>query len=166
MKTKLLVPSIAAALALVGVAKADLVESFNDWKGYNGAYCKSANNSVDVRSSVSGISNWHTAATTVYCPVVRDIAEGGPNRVSAAVRLFNNNQRTGGSCTLISRNINNRTTVDFDRETWPAGYQDHTIRLGPVDANNWGSYMVYCTLPAREGARKSFIRSVSVDEQL
>lgn len=166
MKTQLTLSMLAVATLLATQSvSADLAETNNDWKGYNGAFCKPSNSQLDVRSTLSGIANWEDRAVTIYCPIVRDKAEGGPDNVNVSVRLFNNNGSRGGYCTLVSRNINNAVTVDFDRRSWPGGYSNRTIRLGPVDANNWGSYMVYCRLPAAEGARKSFIRSIAADER-
>lgn len=167
MQRKIVMLSLGlVGLLAAGTSQADLDETNNDWKSYNGAFCSAGNNQLDVRVSVSGIANWESSAVTVYCPVVRDVAKGGPNRVEAAVRLFNNHSRQGGSCTLVSRDINNKYNVEFDRKSWPAGYKDQIIRLGPINSNNWGSYIIYCSLPPAEGARKSVIRSVAVDEQI
>ncbi len=153
------------AACLSGMSQADLNETANDWKGYNGSYCKATNSMLDVRSRLSGISNWEDSPTTIYCPVARDVAEGGGNRVEAAVSLFNNNSQSGGYCTLVSRDINNKITVDSHRVYWPSGYEEHTVRLGPVDSSNWGNYMVYCRVPGKEGNRKTVIRSIRIDEQ-
>ena len=156
---------VAGVFFLSNMSLADLNETTNDWKGYNGAFCKGANNLVDVRVSSSGISNWENTSTLIYCPVDRDIAKGGANTVVAAISLFNNNSQSGGYCTLLSRDRDNTYTIDSDQEFWPAGYGEHTVSLGPVDTNNWGNNIIYCRVPGAEGSRKTVIRSVRIDEQ-
>lgn len=136
-----------------------------DWKGYAGAYCQAHSGANDVRRIGTGvIANFQATPTTIYCPVVRDVAAGGNNRVKLArVRLFNNNSTVGGYCRLVSRTISGGTFA-FDHFSWTPGIKNVTATLGPLNASNWGSYSIYCRLPGVQGARKSFIRSVSLDE--
>jgi hypothetical protein len=155
---------LASTLALLAISTVSSTASA-DWKGYAGAFCHGPNNNVDVRRSSTGIANWGTGSTTVYCPIVRDVAAGGNNRLQqVAISLFNNNSTSGGCCTLISRTQSRSGIVDSDQQCWSAGFAHRTVRLGPVDANNWGNYLVYCRLPARQGARKSIIYNVRADE--
>ncbi len=149
---------LIATSAITGLAQAD-------WKGYAGSYCQARSGANDVRRLGTGVlANFQANPTTVHCPVVRDIAEGGPNRIKLArVRLFNNNANVGGFCRLVSRDINGNT-VAFDHFSWTPGIKNVTASLGPLNANNFGSYSIYCNIPGADGARKSFIKSVSLDE--
>lgn len=168
MKVKQLTFGIVLVVtsAIIGLAQADLLETTNDWKGYAGTVCHARSGSIDVRRSGDGrLANFQNTPSTVYCPVVRDVAEGGNNRVmQARVRLFNNNSNVGGFCRLVSRNISGGTFA-FDHFAWTPGIKNVTATLGPLNASNWGSYMIYCSIPGVDGARKSFIRSVSLDER-
>lgn len=148
---------------ILGLASA--VHAHADWKGYPGLNCMPSSGANDVRRSLSGSANWQDDPTIIYCPVVRDIAAGGADRIKKVnVRLFNNNGSKGGWCRLISRTISG-ATHDWEEKTWPAGYQDHTISLGPLNTSNWGNIALYCSMPGKEGARKSFIKSYAVEEQ-
>ena len=50
----------------------------------------------------------------------------------------------------------------------PAPFGDTFLQLGPVNANNWGSYVLSCELPGRNAADglQSYIVNYRVDETL
>ncbi len=158
---------LAVGFSFTGTSQADLNETVNDWKSYSGAFCHGYSPANDIRRTGNGnLANWQSSSTTVYCPVVRDIAKGGNNRIKLArVRLFNNHATQGGYCRLVSLDQQGNT-VAWDQFNWPAGIGDVVASLGPLNANNWGNYYISCRLPGTyaNGARKSFIRNVSLDE--
>jgi len=159
--------ALIAGLSLSGVSQADLNETVNDWKSYTGAFCQGRSSSTDVRRGGSGtLANWQAQPTTVYCPVVRDIAKGGNNRIKLVrINLFNNHATQGGYCRLVSLNQQG-SIIAWDQYNWSPGIKTVVAELGPLNAHNWGSYNIYCRLPGTyaNGARKSFIRNVRVDE--
>lgn len=139
--------------------------SFADWKGYSGLNCLPANENNDIRRSLTGLANEQDSPLSLYCPVVRDIESGGVNRIERVnVRVFNNNSSEGGYCRVYSRTVNG-TTHDWEQQSWPAGYGDHTLTFESLNTANWGNIAIYCRLPAAEGARRSFLRSYGVEEQ-
>jgi hypothetical protein len=156
-----------AGAALIGPAHADV--SGQDWKGYAGVNCMSQSNSDPIRRSAinqTAFSNTGTSTITVFCPVVRDVSSGGDNRVSAvAVRFRNRNSAVAGRCEFSSHDING---IRIDSKSAVAPFGETTLQLGPVDAHNWGSYVLSCQVPGRDVATnlQSYIVNYRVDEHL
>lgn len=164
MKLKTVGSSMALVIAAFATGGA-LADGAGDWKGYPGSNCLAHSGANDVRRLTSGtLSNWQNTSTIVHCPVVRDVAEGGDNRVWAAtVRLYDNHPTEDGYCRLVVRTISGATFA-WDHAAW-TGTGNKTVSLGPLDASNWGNYSLYCSLPAASGASKSFIRNYALDER-
>jgi hypothetical protein len=157
--------TMALAIAVLGSNGAE-ADGAGDWKGYPGSNCLAHSGANDVRRLTSGtISNWQNSRTTVHCPVVRDVAAGGNNRVwNVVVRGFNNHSTQGGNCRLIVRTLSG-SVFAWQQASWPSGYGEFQLNLGPLNASNWGNYHLYCSLPPAEGARKTAIRNYAVDER-
>jgi len=161
----------SSALALAGAASigahADAVGQ--DWKGYAGVNCMGQSNNTPVRRSAvnqTALANTGTSTITVFCPVVRDVSAGGDNRVSAvAVRFRNRNSAVNGRCEFSSHDING---IRIDSKSAVAPFGETTLQLGPVDAHNWGSYVLSCQVPGRDAATnlQSYIVNYRVDEHL
>lgn len=142
-----------------------------DWKGYAGVSCLPSSENADIRRGVSGsgpaFANMGARTTTAYCPIVRDVSEGGPNRLELVrVRVRDRHPQFNVRCQLRSHSING-TVVDFD-ETSTVGTGIQTLSMGPLDANNWGSYTLICSLPGRgeqpDQHLPSYIINYRVDE--
>jgi len=162
----------SSALALAGAASigpAHADASGQDWKGYAGVNCMGQNNNAAIRRSAinqTALANTGTSTITVFCPVVRDVSAGGDNRVSAvAVRFRNRNSAVNGRCEFSSHDING-TRIDSRSAVAPFG--ETVLQLGPVDAHNWGSYVLSCQVPGRDAATnlQSYIVNYRVDEAL
>ena len=138
-----------------------------DWKGYAGVNCLPQSNNDPVRRSAinqAAFANTGTSTLTVFCPVVRDEREGGDNRVAAvAVRFRNRNAAVAGRCEFSSHDING---MRIDSRSAVAPFGETTLSMGPIDANNWGSYVLSCQLPGRDRATnlQSYIVNYRVDE--
>ena len=156
-----------AGAALIGPAHADADNQ--DWKGYAGVNCMAQSNNDSIRRSAvnqAAFANTGTSTITVFCPVVRDVAEGGDNRVSAvAVRFRNRNSAMTGRCEFSSHDING---LKIDSKSAVAPFGETTLKLGPVNAHNWGSYVLSCQVPGRDAATnlQSYIVNYRVDEAL
>jgi hypothetical protein len=161
----------SSALALAGAASISAHADYpgQDWKGYSGVNCMGQSNNTAVRRSAinqSALANTGTSTITVFCPVVRDVAEGGNNRVSAvAVRFRNRNSAVDGRCEFSSHNIHG---IKIDSKSAVAPFGETTLQLGPVDAHNWGSYVLSCQVPGRDASTnlQSYIVNYRVDEAL
>lgn len=160
----------AGALALAGAASIGPAHGYSatqDWKGYAGVNCMGQTHNAAVRRSAvnqAALANTGTSTITVFCPVVRDVAEGGNNRVSAvAVRFRNRNATVNGRCEFSSHNING---IKIDSKSAVAPFGETTLQLGPVDAHRWGSYVLTCQVPGRDPATnlQSYIVNYRVDE--
>ncbi|MDX1811123.1 MAG: hypothetical protein R3240_04195, partial [Gammaproteobacteria bacterium] len=141
MKTQAL-----TALSLTSLLVLSTPTMANDWKGYAGSSCVPISDNADFTRTLGGAYRVNSGASFVQCPIVRDFAAGKVGRVlRARVRLTDRNSTDSGYCTFRSRNINGGT---FDSQTvrW-TGTGDKTITFGPIDASNWGSYMIRCRLP-------------------
>jgi hypothetical protein len=156
-----------AAAASINPAHAELGDA--DWKGYAGVNCMSQSNTDAIRRSAvnqTALANTGTGPTTVFCPVVRDEATGGDNRVVAvAVRFRNRNSTVSGSCEFSSFNQDGNK---IDTKSAVAPFGETTLQLGPLNAHNWGSYVLACQLPGRDPATnlQSYIVNYRVDEKL
>ncbi|HSW23497.1 MAG TPA: hypothetical protein VLJ62_12065 [Burkholderiaceae bacterium] len=159
----------SSALALAGAASIGPAHA-TDWKGYAGVNCLAQTNNHAVRRSAvnhAALANTGTSMITVFCPVVRDVAEGGNNRVIAVrVLMRNRNSSVAGRCEFSSHNING-IKIDSRSAVVPPNSFD-PVDLGPVDAHNWGSYVLSCQLPGRDAATnlQSYIVNYRVDEAL
>lgn len=159
--------AVLAAAAAVPAARADVAGQ--DWKGYAGLNCLSQNDSGSVRrSSVSqpALANMGTSTMTVYCPVVRDEASGGPNRVSAvAVRIRNRHATLPARCEFSSHDQDGNKVGS---KSAVAPFGETTLQLGPMNAHNWGTYVLTCQLPGTDPATglASYIVNYRVDESL
>jgi len=157
-----------AGAASIGPAHADAIGQ--DWKGYSGVNCMGQSNNDPIRRSAinqTAFANTGTSTITVFCPVVRDVAEGGNNRVSAvAVRFRNRNSAVAGRCEFSSHDING-FKIDSRSAVIPPN-NDVVVPLGPVNAHNWGSYVLSCQVPGRDAATnlQSYIVNYRVDEAL
>jgi hypothetical protein len=158
------------ALALCGAASiAQADAAGQDWKGYAGVNCLAQSNNDPIRRSAvaqTAFANTGTSTITVFCPVVRDVASGGDNRVSAvAVRFRNRNSAVAGRCEFSSHDING---AKIDSKSAVAPFGETTLQLGPVNAHNWGSYVLSCQIPGRDAATnlQSYIVNYRVDERL
>ena len=102
----------SSALALAGAASIGPAHAVGgqDWKGYAGVNCIAQSNNDPLRRSAvnqTALANTGTSTITVFCPVVRDVAEGGDNRVSAVtVHMRNRNTAVSGRCEFSSHDIN------------------------------------------------------------
>lgn len=142
-----------------------------DWKGYAGVNCVGQSHNTTLRRSgvsTPALSNTGTSTVHVFCPVVRDEWAGGDNRVSAvAMRVRNRNSLLPLTCEFSSHNING---VKIAKKTAvaPAGSGELTLQLGPMNAHNWGSYMLQCSLPGRDPVTglQSYIINYRVDEKI
>jgi len=156
--------ALATMVALTAMAPA---AQASDWKGYNGVGCLPTSENSDIRRSAAGvpsIANDGTTATTVYCPVVRDVSEGGKDRVAVvAVRFRNRNASSNGTCLFKSYDINGKLV---DSNTANAPYGETVLQLGPVNANNWGSYVLQCQIPGKDAKTglSSYLINYRVDE--
>jgi hypothetical protein len=157
--------AIAASLSL-GPVYADTPG--RDWKGYAGVNCLPASPNHDIRRSAIGqigFANHGTGTITVFCPVVRDVAEGGENRVAAVAVRMRNRSSVDGRCEFSSRDINGMTH-DTKSVVFPPG--EFVKTMGPINASNWGSYVLSCQLPGLHPTTKlpSYIVNYRVDEDL
>ena len=154
--------ALLAAVAPIGTAHA-----VQDWKGYAGVNCMSQDNTAPIRRSAvlqTALANTGTSTITVFCPVVRDEPVGGDNKVAAvAVRVRNRNSTVTGSCEFSSHDI---TGTRIDSKSAPAPFGETTLQLGPVNAHNWGSYVLTCQLPGRDVASglQSYIVNYRIEE--
>lgn len=163
----------AAAAASAGLFSAAPAAA-SDWKGYAGVNCLSQNNTDAVRRSAVGqpaLANSGTSTLTVYCPVVRDVEVGGDNRVKAvAVRVRNRHSTGNITCEFSSFNQDG-VKIDTKTGVLPPDPVDHDveddIRLGPLNAHNWGSYVLLCQLPGRHATNnlQSYLINYRVDEE-
>lgn len=142
-----------------------------NWKGYTAVNCQPQSNNSDIRRSAVGtpaLSNTGTSATTVYCPVVRDVPQGGENRV-LLVRAYVRNRSSVAAlrCEFRSHDINGNPH-DSAVAVAPPSSDFMTLDMGPVDASNWGSYLLTCQLPGRDPVTnlQSYIINYRVDETL
>jgi hypothetical protein len=160
--------ALGASVAATG-ANADAAGQ--DWKGYSAVGCLATSDGANVRRSSAGdsaISNMGTSTISVFCPVVRDVSAGGPNRVSAvAVRVRNRHATQSLRCDFSVRDINGRTFA-VDTASAPPGADYRVLQLGPLNASNWGSYVLICQIPGRNPADNfpSYIVNYRVDEAL
>jgi hypothetical protein len=140
--------AFAATLATMGILVPTTASAATDWKGYSGLGCLSQNDSENVRRSAvnqPALANMGASTTTVYCPVVRDVAEGGPGKVAAvAVRVRNRHPTQLIRCEFGSHD---QAGVKIDSQTGSAPSGEHTIQLGPLDTHNWGHFSLLCQLP-------------------
>lgn len=156
-----------AAAALISPAHADVAGQ--DWKGYAGVNCLPQSNNDAIRRSAIGqpaLANAGTSAISVFCPVVRDESAGGDNRVTAvAVRFRNRNSTVSGSCEFSSFD---QSGTKIDSKSAAAPFGETTLQLGPLNAHNWGTYVLACQLPGRDPATnlQSYIVNYRVDEML
>jgi hypothetical protein len=159
----------AAALGALLAGNAHADAAGQDWKGYPGVNCLSQNDSDSVRRSAvaqTAFANMGTSAITVFCPVVRDVSAGGDNRVAAvAVRFRNRNSTAAGRCEFSSHDISG---AKIDSKSAAAPFGETTLELGPVNAHNWGSYVLSCQIPGRDRSTGlvSYIVNYRVDESL
>lgn len=155
----------AAAAASVSPAHADVAGM--DWKGYTGVNCLPDSPNAPIRRSAVGqtaLANTGTSTITVYCPVVRDESVGGDNRVAAvAVRFRNRNAAVAGRCEFSSHD---QTGAKIASKAAVAPFGETTLQLGPVNAHNWGGYLLTCQLPGRDATTglQSYIVNYRVDE--
>ena len=158
---------LAAAAAAIGPAQADVAGQ--DWKGYTGVNCLPESPNAPIRRSAGGvtaIANTGTSTITVYCPVVRDESVGGDNRVAAvAVRFRNRNAAVTGRCEFSSVD---QTGAKIASKAAVAPFGETTLQLGPVNAHNWGGYLLICQLPGRDATTnlQSYIVNYRVEESL
>lgn len=151
----------ALALALLTAA----LPAAAEWKGYPGLNCMSSSGAIDVRRSLTGAANWHNSPTIIYCPVVRDLEAGKPNGIERInVRVFDNHSTQNGWCRAVSRTLSGGVH-DWQHRDYGGFAQSSTLTFENVDTSNWGNIALYCSVPAADGARKSFIRSYAVEEQ-
>jgi hypothetical protein len=156
-----------AAAASIGAARAE--EPGHDWKGYPGVNCIGQNQNDPLRRSAvaqTAISNTGTSPVTVFCPVVRDESAGGQTRIhEVAVRFRNRNSTASGRCELSSHDINGSKIAT---QTLVAPFGETTLRFGPMNASNWGSYVLQCQIPGRDPATslQSYVVNYRVDELL
>ena len=162
----------SGALALAGSASigAHADNAGQDWKGYAGVNCMGQNISDPIRRSAVNqiaLANTGTSTITVFCPVVRDVSEGGEDRVTLVrVRLRNRNQTEAGSCEFSSRDINGHQ-VESKSAVAPPNSGETVLQLGPLNALTWGSYVLSCKLPGRDPKNgQSYIINYRVDEKL
>ena len=157
----------SSALALAGAASIG-AHAATDWKGYAGVNCMAQSNSDPMRRSAvnqTAFANTSTGLVTVFCPVVRDVWEGGDNRVSAvAVRFRNRNSAVTGRCEFSSHD---QSGYKIATQTLAAPFGETTLNFGPMAAESWGSYVLTCLLPGRDPASglQSYIVNYRVDEQ-
>lgn len=154
---------MAAILAAASVGSAHAA----DWKGYAGVNCMSTNNTAEIRRSAVGqpaFANMGDVTLTAYCPVVRDDSVGGRNAATAAVRYRHRNSEVASSCQFKSFDING-TLVDSVTVAVPSG--ETTLSLGPINAQNAGTYVLLCQLPGRDPGTQlpSYIVDYRVLEQ-
>jgi len=146
-----------ATLLLMGMTQT----ASADWKGYAGANCMQQNQNVgNFRRTSYGYINDNADARMVICPVVRDIAAGGDNRITAARVTLTS---TGNSyCRLYSRT---RSGNYFATQFRNFGAGDPVdVTFNNLDASNWGSYTISCRIPGVDGITRSYVRSYAVDE--
>jgi hypothetical protein len=165
MKANLRDFAIVMTLTALGGGLAQAQDGAGDWKGYPGSNCLPHSGANDVRRLTSGtLSNWQDSATIVHCPVVRDFAAGGDDRIwNGVVRLYDNNASEDGYCRLVVRTLSGALFA-YDHAAW-TGTGLKTLNFGPLDASNWGNYSLYCSLPAADGPRRSYIRNYAIDER-
>ena len=84
---------------------------------------------------------------------------------AVAVRFRNRNSKVDGRCEFSSRDINGMT---HDTKSVVAPFGENTLTMGPVNASNWGSYVLSCQLPGVDAATglPSYIVNYRVDEKL
>ena len=165
--------AIISTIKIVGTyatAYADAVG--HDWKGYAGVNCLPSSDSATYRRSVSGVStafsNSGSSAMSVYCPVVRDEAAGGNNRVLAVSVLLRNRHSTSDVRCEFSSHAIDGVKFDSDTAICPSNGSDNTctLSMGPINTSNWGSYALTCSLPGRNPVTnlQSYIVNYRVDE--
>ena len=157
----------AASIAALGLLAPTLASAATDWKGYSGLGCLSQNPSDNVRRSAANhpaLANMGAGATTVYCPVVRDTAEGGPGKVAeVAVLVENRHPSVPLRCDFASHN---QAGDKIDSKTASVPMGRHTIRMGPLDTHNWGHFSLLCQLPGASPTTglPSYVINYRVDE--
>jgi hypothetical protein len=161
--------ALALSGASIGIAHADAAGQ--DWKGYSAVNCVGQSHNDPIRRSAvgqPGFANTGTSLITVFCPVVRDVSAGGDNRVSAVALRFNNRNKTvAGRCEFSSHDITGKK-IDTKSAVAPAGSGETVLQLGPVNAHNWGSYVLSCQIPGRDASTnlQSYLINYRVDERL
>jgi hypothetical protein len=159
--------AVLATVTSIGPAQADVAGQ--DWKGYAGVNCMSSDNTAAIRRSAvlqTALANTGTSTITVFCPVVRDESVGGTNRVAAvAVRFRNRNASVMGRCEFSSHD---QSGTKIASKSAAAPFGETTLQLGPLNAHNWGSYVLSCQLPGRDPSTglQSYIVNYRVDETL
>jgi hypothetical protein len=159
--------AVLATVTSIGPAQADVAGQ--DWKGYAGVNCMSSDNTAAIRRSAvlqTALANTGTSTITVFCPVVRDESVGGTNRVAAvAVRFRNRNASVTGRCEFSSHD---QSGTKIASKSAAAPFGETTLQLGPLNAHNWGSYVLSCQLPGRDPSTglQSYIVNYRVDETL
>ena len=160
---------LTAVLLATSAFAAHADDAGKDWKGYAGVNCMSQDDAAPTRRSAvnqTAFANTGTATVSVFCPVVRDESVGGDGRVAAvAVRFRNRNPAVTGSCEFSSHD---QSGYKIDSKTAPAPFGETTLQLGPVNAYNWGSYVLTCQLPGRDPASglQSYIVNYRVEENV
>lgn len=141
-----------------------------EWSGYNGSSCKVGNSSASFYISPlrGDFANSGVNDLTVFCPLVRDNEVGGSEKIrEVRVNLRDRNDARDGYCRVVSREFNG-STHDIETKTW-TGTGNKIVRLGPIDASNFGSYHLVCRLPGRNGGVSSgvpsYIRSYALEEE-
>jgi hypothetical protein len=143
-----------------------------DWKGYSAVNCVPANenSTVSISRSVSGssvaISNTGTTPVSVFCPIVRDVSEGGTDRVNAVRILVSDRNSTAAIRCSFSSHGQNGVMVDSASDTSVGGLD--TLKMDGINANNWGSYALICQIPGRDPKTnlQSYLINYRVDETL
>lgn len=165
--------AVAIPFASVGLsfntAYADATNQ--DWKGYAGVNCLPQSNNSEIRRSAvahPAFANTGASADSVFCPVVRDVSEGAPNRVTEVRLRVRNRGVTPLSCEFRSWDINGGLVASATAAA-AAGSDFQTLTMGPVpvSASNWGSYTLICQLPGRHPSTSlpSYIINYRVDER-
>jgi hypothetical protein len=160
--------AVLAAAASIAPAQAADVPG-QDWTGYAGTNCQPHLPSDPIRRSAVNqiaLANTGTSTITVYCPVVRNDPAGGANGVAAvAVRFRNRNATVAGRCEFVSYD---QTGTRIAAKSAAAPFGETTLQLGPLNAHNWGAYVLICQIPGRDPASglQSYIVNYRVDETL
>ncbi|MEQ1559574.1 MAG: hypothetical protein ABL933_11635 [Methyloglobulus sp.] len=128
------------------------------------------NSAVSLSRSVSGssvaISNTGITPVSVFCPIVRDVSEGGTDRVKAVRILVNDRNPTAAIRCNFSSHDQNGVMVDSASDASVGGVE--TLTMDGINASTWGSYALICQIPGRNPVTnlQSYLINYRVDETL
>lgn len=145
---------LTSAMVLGAVLAATQVQAADNRQNYNGSYCDAYYGSQVSRidRQYNGARNNSTAGTYVSCPLIVDEA----NNVTGTNNVWFHTSAANTSCVLFSMNGNGASRQTQSKSGGPGW-----VNIANLTSDDyWGSYSMYCYLPA--GAT---LNTISISEK-